>query len=339
MRGRHTLEGVLVDPVDGSRPGALTIEDGRIVAVEDDADAASEQLVLPGFIDLHVYEAGDLASLGVTGYLKATRDPGETVDDPLCLGLHLEGPFLNPQAAGAIPVDELRPVDLGLLGDWLAGGAVRLVTVAPEIPRGLEAVALVAERAIAGLGHTRANAATTRAAIELGARFATHLWNAMTPVRPRATGPIPTLLLDPRVTLGLIADGRHLHPRIEELTVGLAGPSRIALTSDRVPAPAQFPDGRLRGGDRAGAGLVSRMARFGLPAVAAMASLTPALLLGLSDRGRLAPGYRADVAVLGRDFAPLETRAGGETAWSVRYSESQQLDDLPPSTHAPEAGA
>lgn len=324
MGSRHTLEGLLVDPLDGARPGILTIEGGRIAAVADDPGAGTERLVFPGFVDLHVYDAEGLVQVGVTGYLRATRDAGEEIeDDPLCLGLHLEGPFLNPRAAGAIPVEELRPVDLDLLADWLAGGRVRLVTVAPEIPHGLEAVALVAERAIAGLGHTRANAATTRAAIELGARFATHVWNAMSPVRARATGPVPTLLLDPRVTLGLIADGRHLHPRLEELTVGLAGPDRIALTSDRVPAPAHFPDGRLRGGDRAGAALVARMARFGLPQAGAMAALTPARLLGLADRGRLAPGYRADVAVLGRDFAPVETFVAGESAWRVRYSQTE----------------
>ncbi len=302
----------------------LTLQDGLVQAVERNEDAPAEPLVFPGFVDLHVYDPGSLLASGVTGYLLATRRADANVSGT-CLGLHLEGPFLNPRAAGAIPVDEIHPVDLELLAEWLAGGRVRLVTIAPEIPDGLAAIELTRREAVVGLGHTRANASTIRAAVELGARFATHLWNATAPVRARATGPVPELLLDPRVTLGLIADGRHLHPRVEELTVRVAGPERIALTSDLVPLPAQAPGGGLLGGDRAGAALVARMARFGLAEVATMASLTPARLLGLGDRGRLAPGFRADLALLSGEFAPLETIVGGETAWSVRYPPGEDV--------------
>jgi N-acetylglucosamine-6-phosphate deacetylase len=309
----RTVAGLVVDPVDGAYGGELVLEGGRIVEARRRGGVDESVLIFPGFLDLQVYYPADLAAQGVTGYLLATR----TVDvdlGPLCLGLHLEGPFLNPDAAGAIPVEELWPVDLEALGRWLDRG-VRLVTIAPEMPNALDAIRLVAERGVvAGLGHTRANAATTRAAITAGARFATHLWNAMAPVSARATGPIPELLLDNRVTLGLIADGRHLHPRVEDLTVRLAGPSRVALTSDAVEPPGERPDGSLLGGRAVGAQLVRRMVRFGLPAAATMASLTPARLLGLEDRGRLAPGYRADLAILDGDLEPLETLVAGKAA-------------------------
>jgi N-acetylglucosamine-6-phosphate deacetylase len=317
------LAGLLVDPVDGAYPGVVTLEAGLIAAVRAEPGAPRGVLIFPGFIDVHVYDDRELVEHGVTGWLKATRDPGEPADG-LCLGIHLEGPFLNPEVAGAIPVDELTPVDLAALETWLATGRVRLVTISPELPRAFDAITrVVAAGAVAAVGHTSANAATTRAAIEHGARFATHVWNAMAPTRSRATGPVPELLLDPRVTLGLIGDGRHLHPRIEELTVRVAGADRIALTSDRVPLPAEHPDGKLLGGDRAGAALVARAARFGLREAATMASLVPARLLGLADRGRLAPGYRADIAVLDERLAPLETIAGGESAWSVRYARAE----------------
>lgn len=313
---KRELEGLLVDPVDGVRAGVLHVAEGRIEAVEPRADARSDRLLLPGFVDLQVYEPSRLVESGVTAYLLATREVVEP-PDPLCLGLHLEGPFLNPEAAGAIPREELREVDAAALAEWLGSGLVRLVTLAPELPGALDAVRQVAEvGAVPAVGHTHANGATTRAAIEAGARFATHLWNAATGIRARSTGPIPELLLDDRVVLGLIADGRHLHPRIEELTVRVAGASRIALTSDLVPPPAELPDGRLAGGDRAGAALVARMSRFGLAEAAAMASLVPARLLGLDDRGRLVPGYRADIAVLDASFSPVETIAGGERAWA-----------------------
>jgi N-acetylglucosamine-6-phosphate deacetylase len=274
----------------------------------------------------------------VTGYLQAAQEPVET-GDPLCLGLHLEGPFLNPEAAGAIPVERLRPVDLELLSGWLEGGNVRLVTLSPELDGALEAVrAIVSAGAVAGLGHTTANCATVRVALAAGARFATHVWNAMAPLKARATGPLPELLLDERVTLGLIADGRHLHPRVEELTIRFAGPERVALTSDLVARPV-LEDRSLAGGDRAGAALVARMSSYGLPEAATMASLVPARLLGLADRGRLAPGHRADIAVLDSGFNPLETFVAGKVHRGVRYPQTEELDEIPPSTNAPGTGA
>jgi N-acetylglucosamine-6-phosphate deacetylase len=311
VRSRHTLEGLVVDPVDGAFRGEVAVEDGTIVGVERLDDVPAHPLLFPGFIDLQVYAPEGIGAWGVTGYLLATRGV-VPLTDPLCLGLHLEGPFLNPEAAGAIPTDELAPVDLQALDQWLASGLVRLVTVAPELPKGLDAIEAVAARgAVAAVGHTQANSLTVGAAIEAGARFATHLWNAMAPARARSTGPVPRLLVDDRVTIGLIADGRHLHPVVEELTMRVAGPARIALTSDLVPLPVHRGEGRLLGGDRCGAALVARMARFGLAEAAAMASLVPARLLGLADRGRIAPGYRADLAVLDPDFRPRETLVGG----------------------------
>jgi N-acetylglucosamine-6-phosphate deacetylase len=313
VRGRHTLEGLVVDPIEGSFAGAVVVEDGVIASVERREGGAEEPLVFPGFIDLQAYEPEGLAASGVTGYLLATRTV-EPVEDPLCLGLHLEGPFLNPQAAGAIPLEELMPVDLGTVDEWAqASDLVRLVTLAPELPLALVAIERLADGGIVpAVGHTHANDLTTRAALDAGARFATHLWNAMKRPQARSPGPVLTLLLDDRATLGLIPDGRHLHPLVEDLVLRAAGPDRIALTSDKVPAPSERPDGSLLGGDRSGAALVRRMARFGLAEAAMMASLVPARLLGLTDRGRLVEGYRADLAVLSPELEPLRTMAGGE---------------------------
>jgi N-acetylglucosamine-6-phosphate deacetylase len=319
----RAVSGLLVDPLDGAYPGVVRIEADRIVSVERTAEPEGELHIFPGFVDLQVYDPEPLVRSGVTGYLLATRALVDLPDER-CIGLHLEGPFLNPEAAGAIPVEELRPVELPALEGWLTDGRARLVTLSPELPNALRAIQRIASAgAIAAIGHTLANAATTRAAVQAGARFATHVWNAFGPVRARSTGAIPELLLDSRVVLGLIADGRHLHPKIEELTVRAASHERIALTSDLVPPPAQTEAGKLLGGDRAGAALVSRMARFGLPAAAGMASLVPARLLGLEDRGRLVPGFRADLALLDSGFRPLETVWNGETVWTVAVSSAQ----------------
>lgn len=317
---------MLVDPIDGRRPGVLAIEDGRIAAVEE-GGAFGAPLIFPGFIDLQIYAFAGSAAWGVTGYLAtvATAERGAVEcflaslpDDPACLGAHVEGPYLSPEKAGAQRLEHIRAVDLDELGRWLATGKVRMVTLAPEAEGALEAIERIAAAgAVPALGHTAANYYTTRAAVERGARFATHLWNAMSGFTARAPGAIGTLLADERVTLGLIADGRHLHPATEDVTVRAAGPLRIAITSDMVPPPHEDEaTGRLHGGDRCGAALVQRFARrYGYAEAAAMASLVPARLLGLADRGRLAPGFRADIAVLAEDFAPLETLVGGERVW------------------------
>ncbi len=322
------LRGLLVDPIDGVRPGLLWLEGGRIAAVEQLDEEVAAPLLLPGFVDLQIYDFARCVEHGVTGYLAtvgtSVRGAVEAFldglpDDPACLGAHVEGPYLNPEAAGAQAAEHIRPVDLAELDGWLATGRVRLVTLAPEVEGAFDAIErIVGASAVAALGHTATNHRTTRTAVDLGARFATHVWNAMGPVWARAPGAVGALLEDERVTLGLNADGRHLHPATEELTFRTAGPRRIALTSDLVPPPHEKPDGKLLGGDRCGAALVQRMAaRFGLAEAAQMASLTPAGLLGLADRGRLAPGFRADLAVLGADFTPQETIVAGETAWAT----------------------
>jgi N-acetylglucosamine-6-phosphate deacetylase len=321
------LRGLLVDPIDGTRPGVLRIDGGQIASVEPIADELREPLVFPGSVDLQIYDYARCVEHGITGYLATVgtsargvveRFLEELPDDPACLGAHVEGPYLNPEAAGAQALEHIRPVDLGELQGWLGTGTVRLVTLAPEVEGGFDAIERIVDSgAVASIGHTATNYYTTRAAVDRGARFATHVWNAMSGFRARSPGAIGTLLADERVTLGMIADGRHLHPVTEELTFRAAGPARIALTSDMVAPPQEQPDGKLLGGDRSGAALVQRVApRFGLQEAAAMASLTPAQVLGLHDRGRLAAGYRADLAVLAADFTPRETIMAGETAWA-----------------------
>ncbi len=325
---RRTIAGLLVDPIEGAVPGRLTFEDGEVTSVEEmNVPEAGSIRIFPGFIDLQIYDWSEALESGVTGYLATcgTSAPGVVEDfldqlprDPLCLGAHIEGPYLNAEAAGAQAEEHIRPIDFTELGRWLSAERVRMVTLAPELDGAREAIGeIVAAGAVAAIGHTATNARTTSLAVDAGVRFATHIWNAMTGMKAREPGAIGELLLDYRVTLGLIGDGRHLNPLIERLTVEVAGAERIALTSDRVPPPQQRPDGKLLGGDRCGAELVARAARWSIHQAAVMSSLVPARVLGLTDRGRLAPGYRADLAILDAAFTPLETIVNGETAWKA----------------------
>lgn len=326
MSNTRTLEGRVVDPLDGEHNARVELDGDRIVGVEPREFRADAPYIFPGFVDLHVYDWAETAAYGVTSFLATcgTRPVDEVTTfldshpaEGSRVGVHLEGPFLNPEAAGAQAEEHIVPIDPELLERWLATGRATLVTIAPEIEGGLEAIrSIAASGAVASVGHTRANFYTTKAAVECGARFATHLWNAMSGFTARVPGAIGTLLVDERVTLGLNTDGRHLHPVTEQLTIAVAGPARIAATSDLVPAPHERPDdGKLLGGDRIGAALLQRLASFGLVDAAAMTSLTPARVLGLADRGRVAAGFRADLAVLDDELSPLETIVAGATVW------------------------
>jgi N-acetylglucosamine-6-phosphate deacetylase len=284
-----------------------------------------------------------LASL-VTAPLEELADTvrrlAPLVADGVIAGVHLEGPFLSRQHCGAHDPWLLVPPERHALDRLLtaAPGAVRMVTLAPELPGGLDAVrAVVDAGAVAAVGHTDADYDTTRAAIDAGARAATHLFNGMPPVHHRAPGPVVALLEDPRVTVELINDGVHLHPATLRSVVGCTGSGRAALVTDAISASGVgeglhrlgtlavvVRDGVARlhqGGSLAGSTLTMdgalRRAVYdvGLPVEVAvtMASTTPARLIGMGDRvGALAAGLDADLVVLDADFGVERVMAKGD---------------------------
>ncbi|MEZ0491529.1 N-acetylglucosamine-6-phosphate deacetylase [Kineococcus sp. TBRC 1896] len=318
--------------------------------------------VVPGFVDVHCHGGGG-ASFGGRGdeavaaartvaathrahgtttlvaslvtspldELAATLDAlaGLVADGELA-GVHLEGPWLSPDHRGAHAPGLLRDPDPADLDRLLSTGLVRMVTIAPELPGGLAAVQQVAAAgATASIGHTGADADTARRAVDAGARWATHLFNAMAPVHHREPGAVPALLDDDRVTVELIADGVHLHPLVVALAAHRAGRGRVALVTDAMAATGAA-DGRYRLGDLdvdvtdgvarlAGGGSIAgstltldRALRFavteaGLAFADALDAVTatPARLLGRTDVGHLEPGARGGAVVLDADLALL----------------------------------
>ena len=360
---------------DGVRePGWLECDGGVVTEVGSGApprrpdETFASHWLAPGFVDLHVHGGGGatfttgdpeqaraaaafhrahgtttlLASLvsapvdALAGALDRLRP---LVDEGVLAGLHLEGPFLNAARRGAHDARHLRAPAAPLLDELLAaaGGALRMVTLAPELDGGLEAVARVADAGvIAAVGHTDADYPTTRAAVGAGARVATHLGNGMRGLHHREPGPVPALLEDDRVVVELIADGVHLHPVIVRAVTALAGPERVALVTDAIAA-AGAPDGRyeLGGLDLVVAGGVARLAEGGslagstltldaavrtavaagvsVPDALRAATSTPARALGLHPRvGTLARGCAADLVVLDDDLGVERVMAGGE---------------------------
>ena len=241
-----------------------------------------------------------------------------------CLGVHLEGPFLNPLRRGVHPAEQLIPPAPATLARFLAAaeGYARILTLAPELPGAAETIAAArAAGLVVALGHTDATYSEALRAIELGARHAVHVFNAMRPFSHRDTGVLGAVLTDARVTAEVIADGVHVDDPALRLLLAAKTAQSILLVSDGTAATG-MPDGNYRLGDIevsvssgvcrnregriAGSTLtldraVRRMVSLGVPLAAAvqMAGFNPARLLGIeAQKGRLIPGADADIVLL-----------------------------------------
>ena len=260
------------------------------------------------------------------------------VDDGTFCGIHLEGPWLSPAQCGAHPPALLVPPAPRAVAELLAAGAGRIamVTLAPELFGGIDAVRqLVSAGVLVALGHTSADAALTQRALDSGASVASHLFNGMPVLTHRKPGVAGALLRDPRVTVELIADAVHVHPDALAMAISAAGPARVALITDAMAAAAAADgryklgevevvvrDGQARLAERgslAGSTLtldralrtVVTQAGVDLADAVTMLTQTPARALGLTDRGRIAAGLRADIVLLDGDLAVRRVMRGG----------------------------
>ncbi|MFD1660446.1 N-acetylglucosamine-6-phosphate deacetylase [Streptomyces caeni] len=337
--------------VDGTRIAGTAPRDAEIIDVRG-------HWLVPGFVDMHNHGGGGASFHGTaeevltavrTHRLHGTttlvastvtadldflsRQAGllsELAEQGDIAGVHFEGPFISPCRKGAHSEALLRdpdPAEVRKLID-AARGRAKMVTLATELPGGIESVRLLAEHGvIAAIGHTDATYEQTAAAIDAGATVATHLFNAMPQLGHRAPGPVAALLEDERITVELIDDGTHLHPASLRLAFRHAGAGRVAFITDAMDA-AGFGDGRyvlgplevevsegvarlVEGGSIAGSTLTLDRAFQravtvdGLPVedVVAAISANPARLLGLYDRvGSLEPGKDADLVLLDAGF-------------------------------------
>ena len=258
------------------------------------------------------------------------------------LGINLEGPFLNPLRGGALNSHALRPPDMIEFREYLraASGRLRLMTLAPELPG---ASAVIAEAVQAGivvaLGHSDATYDEAKSAFALGVRHVTHCFNAMRPFHQREPGCVGAALDSPDVTVELIADGVHVHPAAMAMLLRLKGVDRTVLVSDGIPlaglgdgsfelqgARVEVKDGVARRGDGTLAGgampldVTVRNVVASLPVTPTeatqMATLNAASVIGLAERkGKVAPGYDADLVVLSRDLDVEMTFVAGRLVY------------------------
>ena len=259
------------------------------------------------------------------------------VDDGTFAGIHLEGPWLSRHQCGAHDSTLLRspdPDEVATLID-AGGGRVVMVTIAPELPGAIDAIRFLTDHGVvSAVGHTNGDADITRAAIDSGAHVATHLFNRMPPMDKRAPGPVLALLADPRVVVEFIADGVHIAPELISFVTESIGADRVAVVTDAMGA-AGAPSGNYHigglkvlvadgvarlasSGALAGSTLtmdraltVLMAAGCSLPTASQMLSGTPARAMGWADRGRLAPGLRADLVVLDAHWQVARVMRGG----------------------------
>jgi N-acetylglucosamine-6-phosphate deacetylase len=374
LEGPVLLEEGLVDPAvvlvhEGEVLWSGPREEAPVMESREEL-AYGEGIIGPGFVDLHVHGAaghdvidGSLDALeeisrahadhGTTALcaavlssppavmLRALESVGEATAGPVrgarILGAHLEGPFLNPERAGAQPREHLRRPDRALLEELLAaaGGQARIVTLAPELPGALDLVALLVERGIVvAMGHSAATHKEAVAAIDAGARLATHAFNAMGPLHHRKPGLVGAVLQDRRVTAEVIADGVHVSGPVLELLWRLKGPDRLCPVTDCTAAlcappgearlgqqSVQVKDGavRLADGTLAGSsltmdravGTMVELGRASLEEAVRAASQIPARVLGLNQLGTLVQGARADLVHLDREERLQDVLVGG----------------------------
>lgn len=259
-----------------------------------------------------------LASISLlANEIKRERDGAQPV------GIHLEGPYLNQQKHGSQDARDLRSIDLGAARELLqaGGGSIRIMTFAPELEQASRLVELMLEhQVIPAMGHSLADESAVIRAIDAGARRVTHIFNGMPPLHQRAVGLTAVALTDDRLDIEMILDGAHLHPRMVDLVCRAKPVARIIGVSDAIQGAGlddgtyhlgrteiQVRDGRSTTPDGVLAGTtltlergwrhLIRFTRISRTAAAACMTLNPARSIRLTDRGKLHPGQRADIAI------------------------------------------
>lgn len=353
------VNGRILTPAGFVSGKAVLVDKGAVIALPDAADIPTTaqrydlggDRLVPGYIDTQVNGGGGVLfndaptvatiatigqahrAFGTTGFLPTLiSDDLEVVDAALratedaiaqgvpgVLGVHIEGPFLNPKRKGIHDEGKFRVIDdeaIALLCSLKRGKL--LLTLAPERTTPDVIARLARAGVIVAAGHTNARYETMRRAIDSGLTGVTHLFNAMSPLTSREPGVVGAVLEDQTVRAGIIVDGRHVDPVTLKLALRTRPLDRFMLVTDAMPTVGMTNKrfnlqgreivvrdgvcvdeaGTLAGSDLDMAAAVRNavaMLGVSLEAAIMMASAAPAALLGLEQRrGAIAPGFAAD---------------------------------------------
>lgn len=354
---------------------AVVIEGSRIVALCNQSDIPAARLhdlagrtLLPGFIDIQVNGGGGVlfgddptvdtlariarahAKFGTTGFLPtlisgtleqlekaiSAVDAAMAAGIPGILGIHIEGPFLNPARKGIHDATNFRDLDpdaLAIVTSFKRGKT--LVTLAPERTKPEMIAALAAAGVVVSAGHSDATCGEVRIALDHGLTGFTHLFNAMSPLRAREPGMVGAALDDRSSWCGIIADGHHVDPVALRIALAAKGADKLMLVTDAMPSVGadtksfmlqgrrisiedgvcRAPDGTLAGSDLDMASAFRnaiQMMRVDLASASNMASSNPAAYLGIDDRiGSIAVGKQASFVLVDEKYAVSEVWIDG----------------------------
>jgi len=319
-----------------------------------------DKYIVPGYIDIHIHGGGGSdvmdgdyeainqiaiahSHFGTTSFLPTTmtmskdkiirslRSICEAVKKGTAgaeiLGIHMEGPYINPEKKGAQKEDEIKKISLKefLEFNQASSNLIRLVTIAPEMPRAIGLIKYLCKQGIiASVGHTNATYVQTQAGIQAGLSHVTHTFNAMRGLHHREPGVVGAALTSPELTVEVIADGIHIHPIVLKILTKIKEDEKVVLITDAMRAAglkegtydlggqevivakgqARLKDGTLAGSvltmDKAVKNMVNKIG-IQLPKAIQMASFNPARSMGVENRkGSLEPGKDADIVILNK---------------------------------------
>jgi N-acetylglucosamine-6-phosphate deacetylase len=348
-------------------------DDESFVINADSVIDGGGQLLIPGMIDVHIHGAegfdmmdGTIQSVeavsracartGCTSFLATSVS--STLDDLLkmisnvkevagrepgaqAIGLHIEGPYLNVKRKGMQNERYLRHPDLDEMKSIIeaSGSLLRMVTLAPELPGGLEMIHLLKEKGIiAAIAHSDATYEEAKLAFQTGASHVTHCFNGMRPIHHRDPGVVIAAFEESSVSVQAIVDDVHLHPAIVRLIYREKGPDKMVLITDALQAMgmgdgtylfgghevkvsngvAKLTDGTLASSTVTMNEALQKAVQSGIPLKDAvmMATQTPADILGMLNKGRIEPGADADLVLINDRFEVLWTIVNGKKVYS-----------------------
>lgn len=258
------------------------------------------------------------------------------------LGIHLEGPYINPEKKGAQKEEDIKRASIEEFLEFnkASGNLIRLVTIAPEMPGAIGFIRWLHKRGIiVSVGHSNATYKQVQEGIQAGLSHVTHTFNAMRGLHHREPGVVGAALASPKLIVEMIADGIHLHPVVMKILIKAKESEKVVLITDAMRAAgvtegtydlggqevivtqeqAKLKDGTLAGSiltmDKAVKNLVTKVG-ISLPKAIQMASFNPAKCIGIDDRkGSLEINKDADIVILNKNLETELTMVAGKVVY------------------------